>query len=237
MELVTFYFLLITYYQFMVILNLKTYTESTGENLPRLLDSLKSLNEKNPEAGKHLMVAPSMIDLVWAKKNYPELNIIAQHVDTKSAGSTTGWTPAENLVRIGVEYALLNHAEHRVWSENIVQEIKDIQAKGLKLIVPCESLDEAKTLLEASPFAIAFENKDLIGSGKSITSEMPESVIEFINYCKGKTKLIIGAGVSSGEDVKAGLEMGGEGFVLASAFVKAVDPEAKALELVAPFLV
>jgi len=47
---------------------------------------------------------------------------------------------------------------------------------------------------------------------------------------------IIGAGVSSGDDIKVGLEFGAEGFILASAFVKATDKKAKAIELASPFL-
>jgi len=220
----------------MLILNFKTYPESTNENALKLIDAICNINKTNPELASLIYSAPATLDLNAVKMLHSELNIMAQHVDNKPAGSTTGWTPAETLVKAGIEFALLNHAEHRVWSDHIVQDIKDIQSTGLKLVVPCESLEEAKILLEAQPYGIAFENKDLIGTGKSITSQMPDSVKEFIDYCKGKTKLIIGAGVSNGEDVKTGLEMGADGFVLASAFVKAQDPEAKARELVAPFV-
>jgi triosephosphate isomerase len=219
----------------MIILNLKTYTESTVDNLSKLLDALRALQEKNPELGRQIYVAPSTMDLVWAKKNYPELNIIAQHVDTKSAGSTTGWVPAENLIRAGVEYAIINHSEHRVWDENVVEELKDLQDKGLKLIVCCENTDEAIKVLEAHPFAIAYEPKDLIGSGVSVTTR-PEAVTEFIAATKGKTNILIGAGVSTKEDVEKGIELGADGALLASAFVKSADPEAKAMELIAPFI-
>lgn len=220
----------------MIILNLKTYKESTGKDGIKLVEAINNIYKLNPEVAKYIYISPAMVDLSMIKMLYPHLNIIGQHVDNKKAGSTTGWTPAETLVRNGIEYSMLNHAEHRVWSDNIVQDINDIQSSGLKLIIPCESLDEAKILLEAKPYAIALEDKNLIGTGQSITSMKPDSVKEFIEYCKGKTKLIIGAGVSTGEDVRSGLELGAEGFVLASAFVKAADPEAKARELVAPFL-
>lgn len=220
----------------MIILNLKTYEESTGEKAFRLLDALVSLQQKQPEVSKYIYTAPAMIDLWMIKSKYPMLNIISQHVDFANAGSTTGWTPAENLMKLGVEYSVLNHSEHRVWNEDIVENIKNVQAKGLKLIVACENLDEAQKLLEANPYAIALESKELIGTGKSITSLMPDSVMKFIEMCKGKTKLVIGAGVSTGEDIQSGLNMGAEGFILASAFVKATDPELKAQELLLPFL-
>lgn len=221
----------------MIIFNLKTYAESSAENLTKLLNALKEISQEKPEFSEKILIAPAMIDLVWTKKSFPDLNFCSQHVDRVTAGSTTGWTPAENVKRNGIEYTLLNHAEHRVYNEDIVDYIKQVQATGLKAIVPCESLDEAKVILQANPFAVAIENKDLIGSGRSITSEQPESVKEFIECCKGKTKIIIGAGVSNGEDIQTGLDMGGEGFILASAFVKAEDPKSKALELLNPFII
>lgn len=219
----------------MIILNFKTYSEATGENAVKLLNAVQNVAQLKPELAQHIFSAPSMLDLVSMRKRYKNINIMSQHVDNKSAGSTTGWVTAENLVAQEIEFSVLNHAERRVWSDTIVEDIKTIQSKGIKVVVCCESLEEAKTLLEAQPYGIAYENKDLIGSGKSITQERPEAVQEFINLVKGKTKAIIGAGVSTGEDIKAGMGMGADGFILASAFVKASDPEAKAIELAEAF--
>jgi triosephosphate isomerase len=117
------------------------------------------------------------------------------------------------------------------------QLIIEAQAKGLKLIVCCENLEEAEKLLALKPYGIAFEDKDLIGSGQSITTAKAEDVKKFISMVKGKSKAIIGAGISTGEDVRSGIEFGADGFILASAFVKATDRKAKAIELVTPFLV
>ncbi len=176
-----------------------------------------------------------MLDLANAKKSYTGIEIMSQHVDNKSAGNTTGWVTPESLVGFGIEVSLYNHSEHRVWSDSIVEDIKAIQAKGLKLIVCCENVEEATKLLEAEPFGIAYEPKDLIGSGVSVTTR-PEAVTGFIAATKGKTKIFIGAGVSTKEDVAKSLEMGANGVLLASAFVKAEDHVTKAKELAEPFV-
>lgn len=219
----------------MIILNLKTYAESTGENNAKLLNALEELRNENPEVASKISVAPSMIELINVRKNYTELNIMSQHVDNKSAGSTTGWTTPENLLAHGIKYAVYNHSEHRMNMDTIVEDVKAIQEKGVKLVVCCENVEEAKKILEAQPFAIAYEPKELIGSGVSVTTR-PEAVKEFIEAVKGKTMVLIGAGISTGEDVKNGIELGAEGYILASAFVKAEDPKQKALELAEPFV-
>lgn len=212
----------------MIVLNLKNYAESTGKNLNILLDSLKKLVTDFPEYKDKIIVAPSMVHLIDAKKNYPELNIISQHVDSKGQGSTTGWIPAEVLLSNGLNTVILNHSEHRVLPEDYVNELHE---KGMKIIACCENVEEAKMFIEKKVFAVAFEPKDLIGSGISVTTR-PDAVKEFVEVAKGKTLVLIGAGVSTKEDVLNGVKLGAEGALLASAFVKAADPYQVAKDLV-----
>jgi triosephosphate isomerase len=219
----------------MIFLNFKTYPESTGQNSLKLLDSVAQAIIENPKVKELVYVAPSMVDLGFSKSKFDGVNIIAQHVDMHNAGSSTGWTTAENVVAHDISYVLYNHSEHRVFGDNIVENINTLQSKGLKVIFCCENVEEAKIALEANPFAIAFEPKELIGSGVSVTTR-PEAVAEFIAAVKGKSLALIGAGVSTGEDVQKGIELGADGALLASAFVKAADPKAKLMELVEPFL-
>lgn len=219
----------------MLILNLKTYIESTGNNIYTIFDSLNSEIEKNPKLADLVIASPANIYLSEAKNKYPTVKVAAQTVSSKSAGSTTGWIPADNLVSLGLDLAIYNHSENRQNMETIVEDIKAIQSKGIRLVVCCENVTEANKILEANPFAIAYEPKDLIGSGISVTTR-PEAVTEFIQAVKGKTMAIIGAGVSTGEDVANSLKLGAEGVLLASAYVKAEDKSAKLNELAAPFL-
>jgi triosephosphate isomerase (TIM) len=218
----------------MLVLNLKTYPESAGTNLTKLLSAIKEVVSENPQYQDLIYVAPATIDLAKAKADFPELNIIAQHVDFLSPGSTTGWTPAENLLSMGISYSIINHSEHRVHNDNIIENLKSLQNKGLKLIVCCENEVEAQKLLEVQPYAVAYEPKELIGSGISVTTK-PEEVTKFVNVARGKTTMLVGAGVSNTEDVAKSMELGAQGVLLASAFVKAPDPKAKLLELLAPF--
>ncbi len=221
----------------MIILNLKNYVESTGANLAPIIKDLEAAALALPGLANIVSISPAMYDLHQALATSSQIKVMAPHVDAKNVGSTTGWAPAESIRTIGIEYSLLNHSEHRFadWTE-LESTIKFAQEKGLKLVVCCENLAEAEKLLALQPYAIAFEDKDLIGTGNSITTGRPDDVKAFIAMVKGKSKAIIGAGVSSGDDIKVGLEFGAEGFILASAFVKATDKKAKAIELASPFL-
>lgn len=221
----------------MVILNLKNYVESTGKNLSEVIAAVEDAIASDAGLSDVLSIAPAPYDLHFALSQAKSLKVFAQHVDAKTVGSTTGWSPAESIKALGVEYSVLNHSEHRFsdWAQ-LEATIIQAQAAGLKLVVCCENLEEAEKLLALNPFAIAYEDKDLIGSGQSITTGRPEEVKKFIALVKGKSKAIIGAGISTAEDIQKGREFGAEGFILASAFVKAPDREAKALELGQAFL-
>lgn len=221
----------------MIILNLKNYPEATGRNLLPILTEISQTTTDNPQIKELVAIVPALYDLHFAVENAKTLRIFSPHVDAKATGSTTGWVPASILRDLDINYSVLNHSEHRFSSwEELENSISYIQEAGLKTIVCCENLEEAGKLLKLKPYAIAYEDKDLIGSGQSITSGRPEEVKKFIELTKGKTKVIIGAGISTGDDVRQGLELGAEGFILASAFVKATNKTDKLLELTNPFL-
>ena len=214
----------------MLVLNLKTFEESSGENLERIMYEIAELSDDR------VFIAPEVGELVSTKEKFPSMNIIAQNVDDQDPGKSTGWVPAEILLENNIDISIYNHSEHRVWDENILDKISSIQAKGLKLIVCCQDLNEAEKLIQVKPFAIAYEPPDLIGSGISVTTR-PEIVKEFIKIVPEGILQIIGAGVSNGEDVESAMKLGADGVLVASAFVMAEDHKAKLQELLDGFSV
>jgi triosephosphate isomerase len=95
--------------------------------------------------------------------------------------------------------------------------------------VCAKDVPEAVKLAQYNPTAIAVEPPELIGSGISVSSARPEIVSESVAAIKKVspgTLALVGAGVSNANDVATSLKLGAEGVLLASAFVKAKDPEA-----------
>lgn len=212
----------------MLILNLKTFQESSGDNLEKIMEEVADLITSD------VYIAPEMSELVVTKKAYPQVNIISQHVDVLTSGASTGWLPPENLLENEINISLYNHSEHRVWDEVILDKIEFLQSKGMRLIVCCQNLDEANILTESGAYAIAYEPPDLIGSGISVTTR-PETVKQFIDIIPDGIIPIIGSGVSSGEDIKTALQLGAKGVLVASAFAKAHDHRKKLEELLGAF--
>lgn len=214
----------------MIIFNLKTYTESTGKNARDIVAMLESLIVEGTVPTEKFSVAPSVLDIVPLRKEFRKINLISQNVTNLDPGSNTGWMTPENLLENEISFSIYNHSENRSFGDSFVEDIKEIQNKGVSLVVCVENLEEAKAALEANAFGIAYEPKELIGSGVSVTTK-EDVVRDFVKLVDGKAMPFIGAGVSTGDDVRKCMELGAKGVLLASAFVKATDKKAKAIEL------
>ncbi|MBU2560167.1 triose-phosphate isomerase, partial [archaeon] len=92
----------------------------------------------------------------------------------------------------------------------------------------------SKAAAEMGPTSIAIEPPELIGSGIPVSKADPGIVSDSVAAVENINKDIIvlcGAGISTGEDVKAAIELGAKGVLLASGVVKAGDPKSVLLDL------
>jgi triosephosphate isomerase len=88
---------------------------------------------------------------------------------------------------------------------------------------------------KAKPDWILFEPPRLIASkDRSVATEEPEAIKRTVELVKN-SKLIVGAGIKSQQDVRISLKMGAMGVGLSSAFVLANDPKGVLEELTKGF--
>jgi len=84
--------------------------------------------------------------------------------------------------------------------------------------------------------AIAIEPPELIGGDVSVTTADPRIVqgaVQVVRKASPETLVLCGAGVKTGDDVRAALRLGAHGVLLASGVVKAQDPKEALAGLVA----
>ncbi|NYZ77157.1 triose-phosphate isomerase [Candidatus Micrarchaeota archaeon] len=216
----------------MIVLNLKTYPETIGKSL--LFADIAS--EVVEETGVRIIVCPPSPFLKEAAERFSD--IFAQHVDPYPPGAHTGSLPAELLKTIAVKGSLVNHSEKRIGTDNVKKAIGLLHSSALESIACAETPEEAVEIAHLSPLYVAIEPPELIGSGKSVSKTKPEIITATVSKIKdssNKTGVLCGAGVSTKEDVKKALELGTDGVLLASAFVKAGDPKAFLRELASVF--
>jgi triosephosphate isomerase len=213
-----------------IILNVKSYEEATGESLNRILDAM---NRASSDYGVSAAVAVQPSDIYRASV-VSKVPVLAQHVDPVSYGSHTGSVLAESIKFSGAKGSLVNHSEMRLGIWAIDEIIRKLKSLGLTQVVCSNNDDVSRAVAVFEPEFVAVEPPELIGGEISVSKAKPEIVsssVEKVKQVSQKTKVLCGAGIKNSEDVSKSIELGADGVLLASGIVKAKDPYAACDEI------
>jgi triosephosphate isomerase len=209
----------------MIVVNFKTYLESTGK---KAVELAKSGERVHAETGVSMAVAPQLADLATVAKTVG-IPVLAQHVDPIEPGGFTGHVLAESVKEAGAVGALVNHSERRLKLSDIDEVVRLTRKKGLISCVCANNPSVSVAVATLRPDIIAIEPPELIGTGIPVSKAKPEvitSTVELVRKVNSDVVILCGAGISHGEDVVAALKLGTQGVLVASGIVKAKNPYA-----------
>ena len=207
----------------MIIINCKNYDEIAGNRIIRLAKVSERISKKYKTP---IAISPPhhLIPLITKFK----VTILAQHLDDKKVGSTTGFMVPEIAKKSKVNGALINHSEHRISSKEITNLVKRLKKLKMKTVVCVKNVREAEKYAKLNPTYIAIEPPELIGTGRAISNERPELITKSllaVKKARNSTKLLCGAGIVTALDVERAIELGSRGILVASGIVKAKNWE------------
>ena len=217
--------------QTLIVVNFKTYATAMGQKAVDLAQAM----ERASKAHVRMIAVVSAFDLHAVKQAAPSLEVWSQHLDPVGQGSFTGWLQPENAIERGAQGTIINHAEHKVDIEH-VQELLQQLPDEFPMCACAADVDEAHQLAELGPTFIAVEPPELIGGDISVTTADPAIVSDTVNAVHAinpHVRVLCGAGVKDGKDVKTAVELGAHGVLLASGVTKASDVDAVLADLVA----
>ncbi len=212
----------------LILVNFKCYEEATGKNALKLA---KICEEVAKKYNINISVAPQFTDLYQISKKV-KIPVFSQHVDAVEKGAYTGHVSPLALKEIGVKGSLISHSEKKLSLKEIKECLEIMKRHKMVSIVCADSIIRGKEIAKFAPDLIAYEDPFLIGSGQAISRVKPDSVknfVESIEKINPRVKVLCGAGITSGEDVKKALELGTKGILVSSGVVKAKNPR-KVLE-------
>jgi triosephosphate isomerase len=218
----------------LIVLNFKTYEESTGENALKLS---KICDDVAKETDAKIIVVPQLAD-IYRISGEVSIPVYAQHFDNIKYGSSTGHVLAEAVKAAGATGSLVNHSENRLKLADIEANVMKLKALEMKSIVCTNNVNATKAAAALGPDFVAIEPPELIGSGISVSKAQPEIITGSVNAVKGVNpgvRVLCGAGITTGEDVRKAIELGTCGVLLASGVVKAGDPKSVLMDLVKGF--
>jgi triosephosphate isomerase len=214
-----------------LLVNLKTYEQGTGENALKIAKAADSL--ANNEVEIVLAVQPADIKMISDSVKIP---VFSQHTDPIKYGSNTGWILPESVKSAGAAGTLLNHSERQINLETIRNSIARCRELGLRIVVCADTPDKAKEVASLKPDYIAIEPPELIGGDISVSKAKPEVITESVeNVEPFGIPVLCGAGVKNKEDVKKAKELGAKGILVASGVVKSENPEGAIRDLLDGF--
>ncbi|MGD6851199.1 MAG: triose-phosphate isomerase [Candidatus Bathyarchaeia archaeon] len=206
-----------------IIVNFKTYLESTGQ---KALQLAKQAEKAAKETGACIVVAPQPVDLAKIAEAV-EIPVFAQHIDPIKPGSSTGHILAESVKEAGAVGTLINHSERQLRLIDIDGTIALCREKGLVSCVCANNPAVSAAVAALHPDITSMEPPELIGSGISVSKAKPEVITDTVNLVHKvdpNMTILCGAGISTADDVAIALKLGTRGVLVASGIVKAKDP-------------
>ena len=201
-----------------IFINFKHYENAVGVNTEKLLDDFAGVASQD-----NLYYSLSPLDLRLQQK-FPGLNIIGQHVDSNGFGAYTGSVSMESMKNLGIKGSLLNHSEKRLHEEIIENTVKRAKDLDFKIILCVERIEEVKKYAILEPEYIAYEPPELIGGNVSVSSSKPDVIEKAAKICDKKTRLLVGAGVKTREDIETSMNLGATGVLIASGVIRNAKP-------------
>lgn len=201
------------------IINCKNYEEISGSEITKFVKIAEKISKKYKV---RIAIAPPqhLLGLIADSK----ILVFAQHLDIAKPGSTTGFMIPELVKKSKISGSLINHSEHRISSKEISVLISKLKKLKMISVVCVKNVGEVKKYTKLNPDYIAIEPPELIGSGRAVSKERPTLItnaVKAIQDSNQKTKLLCGAGIVSGDDVKKAIQLGSKGILVASGIVKA----------------
>ncbi|MDO5139323.1 MAG: triose-phosphate isomerase [Oscillospiraceae bacterium] len=214
-----------------VILNYKTYLESSGMKALELAHALESAAS---ESGITMVAAPQAAD-IYRIDQEASIPIFAQHIDPIAPGGHTGSNLIDTLIEAGISGSLINHSEQRMKLADIEEVVSLCRQNEIESCVCTNNIATSKAVAALDPTAVAVEPPELIGTGIPVSQAQPEVVEDSVKGVKAinkNVKVLCGAGITTGDDMKAAMDLGADGVLLASGIIKAESPKDALLDLV-----
>ncbi|MDO4594896.1 MAG: triose-phosphate isomerase [Tissierellia bacterium] len=170
-------------------------------------------------------------DLRMIRKECKNIFLTAGHMDALKPGRGMGYILPEGLKDAGIDAVVLNHAEHKLNTNTLVETLKRAKELEILTIVCADTKEECKMIANLKPDVMILEPTSGIGTGQISDDEYIKETTEVVrNVCKD-IQIIQAAGVKSGDDVYKVLKMGADGSGGTSGILKADSPKEKIREM------
>lgn len=214
--------------------NFKVYPETNGD---RAVEFARLLEEIEAETDARFVLTPQIPDIRTVTEQ-TDVAVTAPYVDAVEPGRGMGKILPETIADAGADGVVINHAENRDTLTDLVWKIERCRDLGMDSVVCVDSIEMGRAVAEFDPDSMIYEMPEDISSSRAITQTHPDRVREFVAMVgeeNPRTRVLVGGGISTAEDVRLAFEQGGHATGAASAVSLADDPESLLRDIAASF--
>ncbi|AKU08101.1 MULTISPECIES: triose-phosphate isomerase [Haloferax] len=214
--------------------NFKVYPDTSGEDalaFARMLETIEA------ETDARFVLTPQLPDIRLITE-HTDLAVTAPAMDAVEPGRGMGKILPETVADAGADGVVINHAENRDTLSDLVWKIERCRDLDLDSVVCVDSIEMGRAVAEFDPDSMIYEMPEDISSDRAITQTHPDRVRAFMSMVEAenpRTRVLVGGGISTAEDVRLAFEQGGHATGAASAVSLASDPESLLRDIAASF--
>src|SRR2546426_2116630 len=213
-----------------LILNFKNYSEALGA---KSLELSRAAERVSSVVDVEIVVAPPT-PMIGAVASAVNNRVFSQKADVAKVGQSTGALIPESIKAAGAAGSILNHSEARVTPSELNLVLPRLKSIGLAVCLCAQTPRQVRKLAALSTEYIAVEPPELIGSGVAVSKARPELIEGSVRAARSAAyhgRMLCGAGIVDGEDVRTAVELGVDGVLVSSSVVKAMNWDGKITEL------
>ncbi|MDQ2050714.1 triose-phosphate isomerase [Natronolimnohabitans sp. A-GB9] len=206
------------------LINFKTAAETVGEDG---LAFAQTIERVGAATGTRFAIAPQPTDvrLVADRTDLPVVAQSARHGEDAALGTPT----LEAVAAAGADAVFVNHPQNEATFGDVPRLIDRCRECSLESIVCVNSREQGRAALAYDPDCLLFERPDDIASEEGLIRTHPdrlEAFVEMVEREGSRTRVFVGGGVRTADDVERAFDCGVDATGAASAALAADDLEA-----------
>jgi triosephosphate isomerase len=188
-----------------------------------VLELARMADEASIKHGVQVIFTAPFPDIRMVAQNTESLIVFAPSMDDIPVGRMVAGILPESIRAAGAEGVMLNHVEKPLAFAKLESTARRAKSLGLLTLICAESSAELKAAALLAPDVIAAEPADLIGTGKPGDLGFVLASKQAVRSIDERVYVLIGAGVSTGEDVYKVIKAGADASGSSSAIARARD--------------
>lgn len=197
----------------------------------QILDLARIADEAAAKYDVRVIYTTPYADIRRVAENVKNLKVFAPHMDDIPIGRGLACVLGESLKAAGAVGVMLNHAERPLPSSTLVRTLNRARELGLMSIVCADSMDETRAVAQMHPDLMITEPTELIGTGQAADLSYVKTSVDAITAIDPNIGILVGGGISNGNDVYNTIMAGADATGSSSGIVKAADPGAMVHEM------